>query len=233
MMRKAKNKHLFYGLAVVILLVSIGAVIEVGKYVNEQNAARREAELWTVRYERVIPIYSAEEGDKVLELLSEQVDTNRINEAEENENICVWYSLTGKVCHKDVFDRFLRNVERGIEDAVIVVESDWEAHVNVHFISYRNGTFFYVGRSDWQYYGEDPVMREFPYGKVGQMSIRLCMTEDAAELGAWDEAWLKEQKDVNEAYSNKEISWEEYVDWKEERNERSKERPYVDVWVSE
>ncbi len=228
-MRKVRNKRRFYGLAVIVLIVCITVGLWTGKYMNERNAAQ----LQSLRYERVIPIYSAEEEAAVLELLDEQVDTNRMNEAEENENICVWYSLTGKVYHKDVFDRFLRNVEQGVEDAVIVVESDWEARLNVHFISYRESEFFYVLDSEYQYHNEEPLMRTFEYGKVFEDSIRLSVTEDEKALDVWDEAWWEEAENVAAAYENGEMSWDEYGVWLVDRREQSKERPYVYIGVRE
>lgn len=236
MRQKGKKRQWLCGLAALVLIVGLAAAWLVEKRFQEKQAQREaecEAQLRVSRHERPVPIYGAEEGEEVLTLLQEQANRNCIDAAEENENICVYYSLTGRTVHKEAFDRFLENVEQEKEDAVIVMESDWEGRVNVHFISYREGEFFYVLDSDDQYYNEEPLMRSFAYGEVCDNSIRLSSTEDEDELAAWEEDWLQEAEEIAEAFANQAISWEEYQVWQAERRERAKERPCVWVRVGE
>ena len=227
-MGKGKKQKWFCGMAAVAVIVVLAAAWMIG----EANR-KMEAELNAFRYERPVPIYGAEENGEVLQLLQEQADRNRMDAAEKNENVCVYYSLTGKIIHKEVFDLFLDSVEQGTEDAVILMESDWEGCVDIHYISYRDEEFFYVLDSGDRYENEEPVMRCFEYGKVSEGAICLSVSEDENELAAWDEAWTKEAEEMSKAYADEEISWEEYQARLTDRRERAKERPYVWIWVSE
>ena len=227
-MNKRKKHQWLCGLAALAVIAVFAVAWMIGEAVR-----KREAKFWVSRYERTVPIYGAEEGEDVLLLLQEQADRNRMDAAEENKNICVYYSLTGKIVHKEVFDHFLSNVEKKTEDAVILMESDWEGRVNIHYISYRESEFFYVLDSGGHYDHEEPLMRSFKYGDVYKNSICLSVTRNKEELDAWDDAWIREAEEMSKAFTNQEISGEEYRAWQAERRERSKERPCIWVRVSE
>ena len=100
-MRNGKRQRWLCGLAVVVLLVGLITAWSVEKNIRGQKEAKREEQLKVLRYDRPVPIYSEEEGAEVVKLLQEQANRNRMDVAEKNENICVYYSLTGKIVHKE------------------------------------------------------------------------------------------------------------------------------------